>query len=126
MVALIIVSVKLSLIALYLKLDLDYLCAARTVPYQFYRNPVERIMSRVNLGLQAVALACAKMPDEMETTAARCNSLKTLCAVAQQKPDFVSSVADSVAPVKILLSDIARRLEVLWSPLSQLQKMLIF
>lgn len=35
-----------------------------------------------------------------------------LRAVAQQKPDFVSSVADSLAPVKILLSDIARRLEL--------------
>ena len=105
-------SVKLSLIALFLKLDLDYLCAARTVPYHSYRNPVERIMSIVNLGLQAVALARAKMPDELETTASRCNSLKALRAVAQQKPDFVRSVADSLAPVKILLSDIARRLEL--------------
>ena len=69
-------------------------------------------LSIVNLGLQAVALARAKMPDELETTASRCNSLKALRAVAQQKPDFVRSVADSLAPVKILLSDIARQLEL--------------
>ena len=50
-------SVKL---ALYLKLDLDYLCAARAAPYHSYRNPVERIMSIINLGLQAVALAREK------------------------------------------------------------------
>ena len=105
-------SVKLSLIALYLKLNLDYLCVARTAPYHSYRNPVERIMSILNLGLQAVALAREKMPDEMEATATRCNSLKALRAVAEQKPDFVGSVVDSIAPVKILLSDVARRLEL--------------
>ena len=105
-------SVKLSLVALYLKLDLDYLCAVRTAPYHSYRNPVERIMSILNLGLQAVALARAKMPDEMEAVATRCSSLKALRAVAQQKHDFISAVADSIAPVKILLSDIARRLEL--------------
>lgn len=105
-------SVKLSLIALYLRLDLDYLCAARTAPYHSYRNPVERVMSVVNLGLQAIALARKEMPHEMEAAAARCNNLKALRLVAQQKPDFVSSVVDSIEPVKILLTDIARRLEL--------------
>ena len=71
-------SVKLALIGLYLKLDLDYLCAARTAPYHSYRNPVEQIMSIINLGLQALALARAKMPDEMETLAKKCNRLKAL------------------------------------------------
>ena len=51
-------------------------------------------MLTLNLGLQVVALACEKMPDEMEATATRCNSLKALRAVAKQKPDFVSSVVD--------------------------------
>lgn len=105
-------SVKLSLVALYLKLDLDYLCVVRTAPYHSYRNPVERIMSILNLGLQAVALARAKMPDEMEAVTSRCNSLKALRAIAQQKLDFVSAVANSIAPVKILLSDITRKLEL--------------
>ena len=50
-------SVKQSLIALFLKLNLDY---ARTAPYHSYCNPVERIMSILNLGLQAVALAREK------------------------------------------------------------------
>ena len=68
-------SVKLALIALYLKLNLDYHCAARTAPYHSYRNPVERIMSILNLGLQALALAREKMPEEMEALAINCNSL---------------------------------------------------
>ena len=37
-------SVKISLIALYLKLDLDYLFAARTAPCHSWRNLVEHIM----------------------------------------------------------------------------------
>ena len=49
-------SVQLSLIALFLKLDLDYLCAARTAPCHSWRNPAERVMSIVNLGLQCVGL----------------------------------------------------------------------
>ena len=44
------ISVQISLICLFLKLDLDYLCTARTGPYHSWRNPVERIMSIVNLG----------------------------------------------------------------------------
>ena len=37
-------SVQMSLIALFLKLDLDFLCVARTAPYHSWRNPVERIV----------------------------------------------------------------------------------
>ena len=38
-------SVKLALISLFVDLDLDYVCAARTAPYHSFRNPAERIMS---------------------------------------------------------------------------------
>ena len=105
-------SVKLALVALFLKLDLDYLCAARTAPYNSYQNPVERVMAVVNLGLQAVALAREKMSDEMEKEAERCNTLKALCAVAEQKPEFKDNAMDSIAPVKILLTDIVKCLEL--------------
>ena len=49
-------SVQLSLIALFRNLNLDFLCAARTAPNQSWRNPVERMMSIVNLWLQSVGL----------------------------------------------------------------------
>ncbi len=42
-------------------------------------------MSIFNLGLQAVALAREKMPEEMETLAKNCNSMKALCKVAAEK-----------------------------------------
>ena len=62
----------LSLICLFLKLDLDYLCAGRTAPYHSWRNPVERIMSILNLGLQCVGLARAEMPAEFEKEVKKC------------------------------------------------------
>ena len=49
------VSVQLSLICLFLKLDLDCLCVGRTAPYHSWKNPVEHMMSLLNLGLQCVA-----------------------------------------------------------------------
>ena len=50
------VSTQLSPIALFLNLNLDLVCAARTAPNQLLRNPVEQIMSIVNLGLQSVGI----------------------------------------------------------------------
>ena len=59
-------SVQLSIIALYLKLDLDFICAARTAPCHSWRNPAERVMSIVNLGLQCVGLMRQKMATNLE------------------------------------------------------------
>lgn len=51
-------TVQLSLISVFLERDLDFLCAARTAPYHSWRNPAERIMSIINLGLQCVGIGC--------------------------------------------------------------------
>ena len=71
-------SVQLSLIALYLKLDLDFLCAARTALCHSWRNPAERVMAIVNLGLQCVGQMREKMPEELEAAIASCNTLSEL------------------------------------------------
>lgn len=47
-------SVQVSLICLFLSLDLDYLLAPRTAHCNSWRNPVERVMSTPNVGLQSV------------------------------------------------------------------------
>ena len=104
------VSVQLSLICLFLKLDLDYICACRTAPYHSYKNPVERIMSVLNLGLQCVGLARAQMSDSFEREVAKCNTLSELRMIATKKDGFVSVVQDSLSPVKVLLSQIFTRL----------------
>ena len=50
------VSVQLSLIAIFLNLDLDFPCAGRTAPYHLWRNPLQRIMAILNLRIQCVGL----------------------------------------------------------------------
>ena len=68
-------SVQLSLISLFLKLDLDYLCAARTALCHSWRNPAERVMSIVNLGLQCVGLMRQEMCVGHEAAIASCNNM---------------------------------------------------
>ena len=105
------VSVQLSLICLFLKLDLDFLCAGRTAPYHSWKNPVERVMSLLNLGLQCVALARDEMSEEYEKEAAKCNNLTELRRIAVRKPGIESAVKDSLSRVKVLLSNIFMRLQ---------------
>lgn len=66
-------SVQLSLIALWLSLDLDFLSGVRTPPQHSWKNPVERIMSVINLALQGVGVMREEVPHENELK--RCNSL---------------------------------------------------
>ena len=103
--------VQVALIALFLKLDLDFLCVARTPPCHSWRNPVERIMSTLNLGLQCIGLMREKMDDDFQTEA-KCNNLKALRAVASRKPDFSSTVHDSVSHTKVLLTQIIQCLKL--------------
>ena len=53
-------SVQQSLLALFIQLNLDFLCAVRTPPHNSWKNPAERIMSILNLALQGVGIARAK------------------------------------------------------------------
>ena len=65
-------SVKLSLIALFKSMNLDRLVALRTAPSNSWANPVERIMSIVNIGLQGVGLMRQKMSDDFEKAIGMC------------------------------------------------------
>jgi len=71
-------SVQLSWIALFRKLDLDMLIAARTAPGQSYINPVERVMSLLNIALYGVSLERTKMDDRYETVLSRCSSMSDI------------------------------------------------
>jgi len=106
------VSVQLALIAIFKLLDLDFLCAARTTPCQSWRNPVERIMSTLNLGLQCVGLMREKMDDTFESEASKCKSLKELREAAKRRSGFREEAIDSVSHVKVLLTQIFECLQL--------------
>ena len=106
------VSVQLSLIALFLSLDLDYLCAARTAPFHSWRNPVERIMSIVNLGLQCVGLARGEMSEDNERLVAKAGSMKEIRKLSLKHPGLKEVAMASVASAKIRLAQVLGRLQL--------------
>ena len=105
------VSVQIPLIALYLHHDLDYLCVARTAPCHSWRNPVERVMSLLNLGLQCVGLMRTEMPAQYERAIKNCNSMADIRRV-NSGPSFVDAVTDSLSPCIVLLNDLFSRLKL--------------
>ena len=70
-------SVKLAFIYLIRKLKLDMLIAMRTAPGNSFVNPVETIMSTLNLGLQSVALE-RKSAGKYETKLRACHSISDI------------------------------------------------
>lgn len=83
-------SVKLSLIVLFKKLDLDLLVAGRTAPGHSWLNPCERIMSLINLGLQNVSLTPSECSSDMEQVLRVCNSM----ADVRKKAEKVHGLKD--------------------------------
>lgn len=59
-------SVKVSLISLFKACDLDLLVAARCAPGHSWTNPVERVMSLLNLALQNVAMERPLAANDLE------------------------------------------------------------
>ena len=106
------VSVKLTLITVFRMLDLDYLCASRTAPHHSFRNPAERVMSVLNLGMQSVGLARRELEEEAETAIQKYTSMSQIRELALKKPCVQEGLLDAVSPVKVTLVDIAQRLEL--------------
>ena len=103
------VSTQLSLIALFLNLNLDLLCAARTAPNQSWQNPVERIMSVVNLGLHSVGLMRKEMNSDAEKALKNCNSLKQIRSAGEK---YKTEIAENIQQPIDLVSDIMRTLKL--------------
>ncbi len=103
------ITVQLSLIALFLHLNLDILVAARTAPSHSWANPVERIMSIVNLGMQCVGVMREQVSEKFEKAAEKFKSLKDL---RQHCSHYKSDVAKSVKTPRDLIASIMVRLQL--------------
>ena len=99
-------SVQLALIALFHNLNLDILVAGRTAPHNSWRNPVERMMSIVNLGLQCVGIMRTKGSDEFEQAIKNANNLHQFQESAH---NFKVEYNKSIAAPKELSARIMRR-----------------
>ena len=60
------VSVQLSLIAIFLNLDLNFICAGYKASCHSWCNPVERVMAILKFAIQCVGLMRQQMPEELE------------------------------------------------------------
>ena len=103
------ISTQLSLIALFLNLNLDYLCAARTAPHNSWRNPVERMMPIFNLGFQSIGLMRSEMSEPAEAALKNCNSIALLRKAGEP---FKDEIAKSLESTISLLSDVISRLQL--------------
>ena len=97
-------SVKISLICLFIELDLDMLVAVRTCPYQSWQNIAERVMSTLNLGLQNVALCRKPMPEEFEKMVANKLTLTDLRNQVGKNPPLHPQLMDSLSQPVLQLS----------------------
>ena len=97
------VCVQLALIALFLKLDLDLLIAVRTPPGHSWKNPVERIMSILNLGMQSIGLMRSEMSDDVENLMKKCNSMEEIRTCSNNEPQLKNELIDSLqAPINLM------------------------
>ena len=103
------VSVQLSLITLFLNLNLDLLNTARTAPHQSWRNLVECIMSILNLGFQSIGLMRSQMRDEAECALKNCNSFAQLRTSGES---YKGDIKKSLDPTITLLANIVQRLKL--------------
>ena len=100
-------SVKLSLIALFLLLDLDMLISLHTAPCNSWANPVERVMSIVNIGLQGMGIMRTRMSDEFEKVT-KGENVKQLMEIIESD-QFKQELKDSLAtPIELLNSQMQR------------------
>ncbi len=106
------VAVQISLICLFLSNNFDILIAVRTAPYHSWKNPVERIMSLLNLGLQSIGLMREVMPEEFEALLSNCGSMSDIRKKAELNPGLKNKLLESLKPVKDLMSSVFNRLEL--------------
>jgi hypothetical protein len=98
------------LIALFLRLDLDLLIAIRTPPGHSWKNPVERIMSILNLGTQSFGLMCNEMSDDLENLMKKCNSIEEIRTCSTNEPQLKNELINSLQTPINLMEDIFERL----------------
>ena len=106
-------SVQIALICLFLREDRDMVIAVRTPPYNSWKDPAERVMSILNLGLQAVGLMRRTVPDvTVQTGLKSLSSMSEIRQFAEKNSNVRTEVEHSIEPVKELLGSVFQRLSL--------------
>ncbi|CAM4672065.1 unnamed protein product [Leuciscus chuanchicus] len=114
-------GVKLSLAAVFRALDLDIHVAGRTAPGHSWANPVEQIMSVLNLAFQNIALSRQERSAEVEQVLRSCGGMQDI----RKKADMVQKLRDewsgSVKSIKDLLEERITRVQLKGRPFTVLE-----
>lgn len=105
-------TVKLSLLSLFMELDLDMLVALRTAPHNSWQNPAERVMSVLNLALQHVALQREPMPEAFEAKMKNKSSMAAVRNTAELINGFQEAYLASVSGVIDLINSRFERMSI--------------
>ena len=105
-------SVQLAWVALFRKLNLDMLVAVRTAPGQSFINPVERIMSLLNVALYGMALKRTRMEDSYEGAISRYSSMSEIRARAKYYKGLKEAFQGSMTAPACLVSKRFSRLRL--------------
>lgn len=102
---------QLCQIAYFLARDLDVLNLVQTPPHHSWKNPAERVMSNLNLGLQGVGIMRQETAT-MERELKGANNLKGIRELAKKHPELKEEVGAAVKPTKELLNSVFQRLHL--------------
>lgn len=120
-------SVRVSLTALFLKGDFDLLIAVRTAPGHSWVNPVERVMSICNIGLNALAIARSPLeggpPEEedggFEKIVKKCGSMAEVREAIDKHQGLGQALDRACQPVITQVSDRFKRLSLKEQPFQE-------
>ncbi|VDI56462.1 Hypothetical predicted protein [Mytilus galloprovincialis] len=108
--------VKLDLIVLFKKLNLDTLIAVRTAPGHSWLNPAERVMSILNLAIQNCALTRAETGSNFEQVLKSANSMSEIRTKATKCPGLKEAWIGSAKAVTEILDNRTSRLTLKEKP----------
>lgn len=111
-------SVKLSLIALFKKMNLDMLVAVRPAAGQSCVNMVERIMSILNLALYGVALERGKMVDNHEWRVKGLGNMNEIRAAGEKDNELRNELGISVQKPMGIIHERFNQLKLKERPIS--------
>ncbi|KAL3875452.1 hypothetical protein ACJMK2_033399 [Sinanodonta woodiana] len=105
-------AVKLSLIVLFRRLQLEFLVACRTAPGHSWTNPAERIMSLLNIAFQNTALAREHASSDVETILKTCGSMNEIRKKAGKNNQIKTEWLQSVQPMIKTLTSRTERVQL--------------
>jgi len=80
--------VKCASICLFRELNLDMLVLGRCAPGHSWRNPTDRVMSILNLGLQNCSLERVLLDEAKKKLLKKCNSMSEIREKAVKEPQL--------------------------------------